>query len=252
MTRDKVAVAGKDGFFRQVLHVTSRIDPLTAAGGAELDAGIWDVFVRVGSCGWNKETRLGSVRGDKIRGGPGAALLGSPGRLVVPYWTEGHGNLSLDVDQKTNRIAHAFAGLTPADVTVTTDPARLTAALPLHVPGGSEVTLKLTDAASNRSVAVDGVLAERPAGGAELTADVPFGELPDAALRLELTLPAAGREKSAALPLALRAPADGGAVVVTSVAVAAKRAEWRGPTSRSGLASGLRRAVRRIRRALKK
>lgn len=252
VTRDKVAVSGKDGFFQQVLHVTSRVDPLTAANGVELEAGIWDVFIRVGSCGWTKETRLGSVRGDEIRGGPGAALLGSPGRLVFPYWTDGHGNLSLDVDQTTNRIAYAFDGLTPADVTVTTDPARFTATLPLHVPGGSEATLKLTDAASNRTVAVGAVLTERPAGGAELTADLPLGELPDVPLRLELTLPAAGKEKSAALPLALRVPADGGAVVVTSVAVAAKSAERRKPVFRSGLGSRLRRTAGKIRRALKK
>jgi glycosyltransferase involved in cell wall biosynthesis len=257
LTRDKVAVEGRDAFFRQVLRATAQVDPLTAANGAELGAGIWDVLIRISSCGWTKETRLGSVRTDQARHGRGAALLGSPEQLVLPYWTDPHGNLSLDVGQKTNRIAYEFAGLTPADVTVTQDPARLTAPLPLHVQARSEVALKLTDVEAKRTVAVPAVLTDRPAGGAELTADLPLGELIGAQWRLELTLPSAGKPKSVALPLALQAPAGGGAIVVKPVAAAAEDLAAKGPergkpAPQPGQRSALRGAVGKLRRALKK
>ncbi|WP_327667794.1 MULTISPECIES: hypothetical protein [unclassified Streptomyces] len=87
------------------------------------------------------------------------------------------------------------------------------------------------------------VLADRPAGGADLIADLPLGDLADGQRRLGLTLPAAGKEKSAALALALRA--DGGTLVVKPVAAVAKPPV----TARK---STLRRLAGKLRRALKK
>ncbi|MCX5063591.1 hypothetical protein OOK12_42675 [Streptomyces sp. NBC_00452] len=87
------------------------------------------------------------------------------------------------------------------------------------------------------------VLADRPAGGADLIADLPLGDLADGQWRLGLTLPAAGKEKSAALALALRA--DGGTLVVKPVAAVAKPPV----TARK---STLRRLAGKLRRALKK
>ncbi|WP_405730176.1 glycosyltransferase [Streptomyces sp. NBC_01537] len=254
LTREKVAVEGRDGFFRQILRATAAVDPLTAANGAELGSGIWDVLIRLSSCGWTKETRLGSVRADGVRQGRTGALVGSPERLVLPYWTDPHGNLSLDVGQKTNRLSYDLAGLTPAEVTVTGDPARLTAALPLHVQGKADVTLKLTGLGESPTSTVPAVLADRPAGGSELTADLPVGELADGRWRLELILPAAGKEKPAALALALQA--ERGALVVKPVAAVAAALAAKGPERGKppvvARKSTLRRAVGKLRRALKK
>ncbi|MFJ9906195.1 glycosyltransferase family 2 protein [Streptomyces sp. NPDC101152] len=246
VTREQVAVTGQDGHFQQVLRASARIDPLTAAGGPALHAGVWDVFVRVVSCGWSKETRLGAARADGIGDGPGAALLGTPGRLVLPYWTDPHGNLSLDVDGRTDHTPAFFQKVTRRDVTVTTDPARLTARLPLHLRGRSEVPLRLTDTASGRAVAMDAVVTEHAESGAELTADLPLGELPGTPLRLELAPSAAGEEKPVALPLALRVRARGRGVAVTRVQTTAKKGARRGRRSLP------RRVLGRIRRALRK
>ena len=255
-TREKVAVAGREGYFRQVLHATSRVDPLSAANGAGLDAGIWDVLIRINSCGWTKETRLGSVRGEKAGRGRAAAVVGSPARLVLPYWTDPHGNLSLDVGRQTDRIAYEFAGLTAADVTVTTGPDRLTVALPFHVRGESEAALKLTNAATSRSVDLSATLTARVTGEAELGAGLPLGELVGGQWRLELILPSAGVGKPVALPLALDVSASGGAVVKSLAAaaadLAAKDPGRRRPTSRPARPTFLRRVAGRLRRVLKK
>ncbi|GAA2471001.1 glycosyltransferase family 2 protein [Streptomyces longisporus] len=255
-TREKVAVEGRDGYFRQVLHATSRIDPLSAANGAGLDAGIWDVLIRIHSCGWTKETRLGSVRSEAAGRGRRAAVVGSPAHLVLPYWTDPHGNLSLDVDRKTNRISYEFAGHTAADVTVTTGPDRLTVALPFHVQGESEAAVKLTKAATSRSVEFPATLAARATGGAELSAGLTLGELVDGQWRLELILPSAGAPKPVALPLVLDVSASGGVEVKPLAAAAADlvaKAPGRPkPASRPAKRTFLRRAAGRLRRALKK
>ena len=240
VTREKVGVKGREGYFRQVLHATSPVDPLSAANGAGLDAGVWDVVIRVSSCGWTKDTRLGSVRSESAGRGRRAAVVGHPGRLVVPYWTDPHGNLSLDVDQKSDRISYEFAGLTPADVTVTTGPDCLTVALPFLVQGESAAALKLTDGATSRSVDLSATLTTRMTGEAELRADLPLGELVDGRWRLKLILPSTGIAKPVPLPLALHVSARGVAVV--------KRLA----PARSAKPTFFRRAVGKLRRALKK
>ncbi|MFG2783244.1 glycosyltransferase family 2 protein [Streptomyces prunicolor] len=256
LTREKVAVKGQEGHFRQVLRAGSRVDPLSAANGAGLDAGIWDVLVRISSCGWSKETRLGAVRSQAAGRGRGGAVVGSPAHLVLPYWTDPHGNLSLDVDQRTDRLPYEFAGLAPVDVTVTTEPGRLAVVLPFHVQGEHAAALKLTDVASGRTVALPATLIARVTGDADLNADLPFGELADGRWRLELTLPSTGAGEPVALPLALDVSASGGVVVKRLAAfaadLAAKDPGRRRPAPRPAGSTILRRAAGKLRRALKK
>ncbi|WP_043673371.1 glycosyltransferase family 2 protein [Streptomyces xylophagus] len=256
LTREKVAVEGQEGYFRQVLRAISRVDPLSAANGAELDAGIWDVVIRISSCGWSKETRLGSVRSEEAGRGRGGAVVGSPAHLVLPYWTDPQGNLSLDVDQKTNRLAYEFAHLASADVTVTTDPGRLVVVLPFHVQAESQATLTLTNVASGRTVALPATLTARVTGDADLGADLPLDELADGEWRLELTPPSTGAGSPVGLPLALEVSASGGVVVKRLAAVAADLAAKdpgrRRPAPRPGATTILRRAAGKLRRALKK
>ena len=242
LSRESAAVKGRVGYSRQILRATAEIDPRTAANGAELGDGIWDVLVRISSCGWAKETRLGSVRSDDAGQGRTGALVGSPARLVLPYWTDPHGNLSLDIGLRTDRLSYDLATVTPAEVTVTGDVARLTATQPLHVPGRADVMLKMTGLGTSPTWNVPVVLTDRPAGGAELIADLPLGDLADGRWRPGLLLPAAREGRSVALALTLRA--DGGTVVVEPVAAVAKSPA---PARRSML----RRLAGRVRRALR-
>lgn len=106
-------VAAGDGVFRQRISARAELDPETAASGAPLDKGIWDLHLRIKSCGWSKETRLGAVRGADVEAGRLAALTGESKRLVLPYWTDGPGNLSLDVDQHTNKLEGEAVAVMP-------------------------------------------------------------------------------------------------------------------------------------------
>ncbi|MBA3260944.1 MAG: glycosyltransferase family 2 protein [Thermoleophilaceae bacterium] len=62
------------------------IDPATVAIGSELEAGTWDTFIELRSCGWVSIRRLSRVGGRPIIGR----------RMVEPYTTD-VGNLSLRV-----------------------------------------------------------------------------------------------------------------------------------------------------------
>ncbi len=100
------------GTFRQVLHGEATLDVSTAAGGAPLADGIWDVLVRVTSCGWASPVRLGSVRSSGASDQRQSAALGDPVRAVTPYWTD-QGNLSLDLGQRTSRLSRDLLTPTP-------------------------------------------------------------------------------------------------------------------------------------------
>lgn len=261
--RERVPVGGaEEGVFRQVLHATADIDPQTAAGGKPLAAGVWDVLIRVSSCGWTKETRLGSVRGEQARTGRGAAVVGSPERLVLPYWTDPHGNLSLDVDQATGRLAYEVAQVTEDKVSIGSDPARITVAVPFHVPTKTEAQLRLTDPAGHRTVALTASLqaAGTADGSALLSADLPLAELADGRWRVEFALPsAAAKQRFVALPVVLQVPADGSGAQVRRGVEAAADLAAKGPDrpkkpvpSQAPKKSVLRRAAGKFRRALTK
>jgi hypothetical protein len=63
-----------DSTFRSVLMAKSSVDIEAAANGAPLGAGIWDVLIRISSCGWTKETRLGALRADDVEDGREGSL----------------------------------------------------------------------------------------------------------------------------------------------------------------------------------
>jgi poly(ribitol-phosphate) beta-N-acetylglucosaminyltransferase len=263
--RQKVPVGGEGpdpGVFRQVLHASAEIDPQTAANGKPLPAGIWDVLIRISSCGWTKETRLGSVRDERARAGRAAGVVGSPERLVLPYWTDPHGNLSLDVDQTTGRLVYEVAAVTDEKVAIDSNPARFNAALPLHVRTKCEASLKLTDPAGHRTVALTASLEAAGEGenGAVLGADLPLDELADGKWRVEFALSSpAGKQRFIALPVVLEVPADASGAVVRPGIQAAADLAAKGPErpkkpvpSQAPQKSVLRRAAGKVRRALTK
>ena len=223
-TRELVP-AGEAGRVRVVLRGTATVDPATALDGAPVRGGLWDVFVRVKLGGWTKECRLGPVP----RAGKTASSGGvTGGRVVLPYWTAPQGNLALDVDRASKRLD--LGSLTPEDVTVADG--RLSAPLPLYVPGDTEVLLRLT--AGTVVHDTPGTLSPAPDGsGALLAAALPTADLRGATWRVSLcAAPGADKPRFLALPFVLRARA--GRVQVTRA-------------SRAGL---VRRIVRRTRRTL--
>lgn len=84
------------------LHGDLVLDQERLAGGRPLERGIWDVYVRVLMHGFDRKPRLGDrTKSVPEIGLPG--LLGRPAMLVVPYFTDPHGNLSLDVERYGNK-----------------------------------------------------------------------------------------------------------------------------------------------------
>ncbi|MEV5427849.1 glycosyltransferase family 2 protein [Streptomyces sp. NPDC052701] len=222
LTRETVPV-GDGERVRLVLRATAAVDPSALPGD-----GVWDAVVRVRLGGWTKECRLGPAP-RASRPAPHAALV--RGRPVLPYWTEPHGNLSLDAGVRGRRLGLGRAE--PTDATVSGD--RLRALLPLHVPGDTGVRLRLT--AGGRSVEVSGTLSPAPGEGrALLTATLPSARARGVWRAALCLAPDAAEPRFTGLPFALRGGrgARGGVVRVV-------------PVPRPGPA---RRLVRRARRVL--
>ncbi|MFR0366450.1 glycosyltransferase family 2 protein [Streptomyces sp. MCC20] len=202
VTREIVPVEDT-GQVRLMLHATAALDPAGAVDGTPLRTGLWDTYARARVAGWSKETRVGPGP-RKAHAATSAAVVG--GHVVLPYWTDRHGHLSLDVDRAGKRLG--LDRLAPGSVDLSGN--RLRAPLPLHVPAGTAVLLRLT--APGRSVETPGTLS--PAGdGAVLEADLPVADLGDTTWRTALcAAPDAAERRFLPLPLALRA--DGRSVKV--------------------------------------
>ncbi|WP_035738090.1 glycosyltransferase family 2 protein [Glycomyces arizonensis] len=84
---------------------------VTEADGARdrLSKGLWDLWVPVRVFGQMVKARLGADRADGVAEACRPAVLGAPARGVAPYFTEHHGNLSLDVGARSRTLAKALA-----------------------------------------------------------------------------------------------------------------------------------------------
>ncbi|GAA2562821.1 hypothetical protein GCM10010423_77240 [Streptomyces levis] len=194
-TRETVP-AGDGEEVRLVLRATATVDPAALPAG-----GVWDALVRVKLGGWTKECRLGPAPRED-RPAPGAGVVGD--RTALPYWTQPHGNLSLEFGTRGKRLGLGAVRLT--DVTVSGS--RFQVPLPLHVPAETEVRLRLVSA--SRFFDAPGVLSPAPdTTGCVLAADLPAEELSDGVWRVALCpAPGGERPRFTGLPFALRA-ADG-------------------------------------------
>jgi poly(ribitol-phosphate) beta-N-acetylglucosaminyltransferase len=93
---------------RPVLRGIAILDPGRLAGGQSLERGMWDVWLRPMGAGLDRRIRLGGGDHSGTEAGFLGAILsraGAPTRLVVPYLTEGNGNLSLDIDQRGKKLS---------------------------------------------------------------------------------------------------------------------------------------------------
>lgn len=242
--------------FRSVLVAKSSIDSESAANGTPLGDGIWDVLIRISACGWTKETRLGSVRADDVEEGRMGFLGGSPRRLVLPYWTEPHSNLSLDVDHATSKFDRDVVSLTADDAVVADG--RIQFPVRLATTGEQQVALRFKASAGNEATEVEATLAPG-ATGAVLSAPLPADLAAGSRRRVELGLPSAkrGKPRWTALPLVLSVASDGTPRVRHAAAVAAeikaaKAAEAKAARKTAPKRSLLRRVAGRVRRALSK
>ncbi|MFH8471826.1 glycosyltransferase family 2 protein [Streptomyces sp. NPDC018000] len=237
--------------FRLVLRAEATIDPETAANGAPLGDGIWDVLIRISSCGWTKEARLGSARAEEIESGRRGALSGEPRRLVLPYWTEPHGNLSLDVDLATSRFDRDLKSLTPQDAVLEDGKIELPVPIATNRDAGTEsAALRFKAVSGGGQAETVATLAPGPAG-ATLSAQLPEGLSTGRSWSIELGLPSAkrGKPRWAELPVALGVAAEGTVSMTTAVKAAGASKRSAGPAPKRSWA---RRVAGRIKRALVK
>ncbi|MFJ3665129.1 glycosyltransferase family 2 protein [Streptomyces sp. NPDC090106] len=237
-----------DGTFRQRITATSVVDPESAAAGGPLTRGLWDLHLRIKSCGWSKETRIGSVRGEEVEAGRLAALTGEPRRMVLPYFTDGFGNLSLDVDQHTNKLEReAVALMDPAAGTVEGTTVRL----PLALAVTGEETVRLRFERKN----VGKFPVDAAADGRTVTAALPVGQLTGARWAVRVGVPSAdrGEDKWTRLPVDVVVDAAGAARVIdrhTPPAAKPKPTPKPAPKKKAPPRPLWRRAAGRIKRAL--
>jgi hypothetical protein len=90
-----------------VLRGPMCVDPATLTGGTAAERRVYDVWMFAQLLGVERLVRL---TGDGVPGATaaaGPALVGSPARIVIPYWTVG-GQLALDMDERLRRLADDF------------------------------------------------------------------------------------------------------------------------------------------------
>ncbi|MFE4666902.1 glycosyltransferase family 2 protein [Streptomyces sp. NPDC056716] len=207
LTRERVPV-GDGSRVRLVLRGTALLDLTTAVEGAPPGGGLWDLDTRVKLGGWTKGRRLGPAQAQR-RALPSAAVVA--GHVVLPYWTQPHAHLALDVDRARKSLG--LDRLTPD--AVTSADGRLRVRLPLQVPAAADVLVRLTAAGSGSDGVRDlpGRLSPE-AAGALLLAEIPAEALDGRTWRVSVNLaPEADEPRFHPLPVRLRPGANGFEVV---------------------------------------
>ena len=123
---------------RPVLRGTAILDPGRLAGGQPLERGIWDVWLRPMGAGLDRRIRLGGGGHSGTEAGFLSAILSRadvPAQLVVPYLTEGNGNLSLDIDQRGKKLGDILR--VDEIVALPGDGRSIAMTLPFVMPAGS-------------------------------------------------------------------------------------------------------------------
>lgn len=92
-----------------VMRGTGYLDPKAVKGRAALAKGMWDVWMPVRGLGLVRKARLGADRAPGVDEACLPALLGTPAQLTVPYFTDPHGNLTLDVARRGKKLGDTLA-----------------------------------------------------------------------------------------------------------------------------------------------
>ncbi|MFF1835736.1 glycosyltransferase family 2 protein [Streptomyces sp. NPDC058231] len=99
-----------DGGFEVVLHGSGRLTAEAVKGRGRVSRGFWDVWMPLRGMGLVRKARIGADRAAEVDTACRPASLGSPARAVIPYFTDPHGNLTLDVDGRSKKLAGHLAG----------------------------------------------------------------------------------------------------------------------------------------------
>ncbi|CAM5596386.1 glycosyltransferase family 2 protein [Streptomyces canus] len=99
-----------DGACEVVLRGTGHVNPQGGKGRGPVSRGFWDIWVPVRGLGVVRKARLGADRAAHVDQDCRPALLGSPARPVIPYFTDPHGNLTLDVARRSKKLAQYLEG----------------------------------------------------------------------------------------------------------------------------------------------
>lgn len=131
-----------EGRSRLVAAGTLRVDPLALKGGRPLESGPHDVWAFFQLLGIGRQPRIGGTAAAPGQGAAcGPALVGSPARIAIPYWTKG-GQLALDMDERLRRLGTEVAARTGDAVGPRPGDGRAALALPV-APAGAEGRLVL-------------------------------------------------------------------------------------------------------------
>ncbi|MFF1423016.1 glycosyltransferase family 2 protein [Streptomyces sp. NPDC058280] len=94
-----------DDTYEVVLHGTGQVTSEAVKGRGKVSRGFWDVWVPLRGLGLVRKARLGADRAPQVDATCLPALLGSPARPVIPYFTDPHGNLTFDVAGRAKKLA---------------------------------------------------------------------------------------------------------------------------------------------------
>ncbi|MEV6164075.1 glycosyltransferase family A protein [Streptomyces sp. NPDC052052] len=99
-----------DGSFEVVLRGSGHVSSEAVKGRGRVSRGFWDIWVPLRGLGLVRKARLGADRAPEVDTDCLPASLGSPARAVIPYFTDPHGNLTLDVARRSKKLAAYLDG----------------------------------------------------------------------------------------------------------------------------------------------
>jgi glycosyltransferase involved in cell wall biosynthesis len=99
-----------EGRKRVVLRGGGHLPTEAVKGRGKLGKGMWDVWAPVRGLGVVKKARIGADRDPAVDAACFPAVLGSPTRRVIPYFTDPYGNLTLDVSRGARELAPVMEG----------------------------------------------------------------------------------------------------------------------------------------------
>jgi hypothetical protein len=184
-----------DGACEVVLRGAGRVSPQGAKGRGPVSRGFWDIWVPVRGLGVVRKARLGADRAAHVDADCRPALLGSPARPVIPYFTDPHGNLTLDVARRGKKLVPYLEGRPVLRMPGSRPELRLDAfSRPKTAPMTTELVLSAED---GRTYALPGEV-RHVAGRAHITLPARAAAVSSGRWNLSAKLDG---EKSPALPL---------------------------------------------------
>jgi len=150
---------------------TSTISPEQASFGSAMSRGIWVFFVRIAMFGWSLNIRVGADRDPAAAAGCLPAVVGDPARVALPYWTEPHGNLALELDGAVQRL-QPLLSLPDGTASARAENRALVATVALPVSSARVATVRVRFKQRGGSDRVDASASLQPSGkGTTLVTD---------------------------------------------------------------------------------